>query len=57
MTAPLGTHSGRAVLGGNAPRQQRTGTTLPFADERHLQAHQWLVNESVMHMQNLAIFL
>lgn len=48
MTAPPDTHSGRAVLGGNAPRQQRTGTTLPFADERHLQAHQWLVDEAYL---------
>ena len=48
MTAPLDTHSGRAVLGGNAPRQQRAGRTLPFGDERHLQAHQWLVDEAYL---------
>ena len=48
MTAPLGTHSGRAVLGAGAPRQQRTGRTLPFSDERHLVAHQWLVDEAYL---------
>jgi phthalate 3,4-dioxygenase beta subunit len=48
MTAPLGTHSARSVLGGHAPGQQRTGTTLSFGDERHLQAHQWLVDEAYL---------
>ena len=42
------TYSERAVLGGSAPRQQRTGRTLPFGDERHLQAHQWLVDEAYL---------
>jgi phthalate 3,4-dioxygenase subunit beta len=47
-TAPpsVGTLSSRSVLGGHASRVQRVGTTLPFADERHLQAHQWLVDEA-----------
>ena len=27
---------------------QRTGRTLPFGDERHLQAHQWLVDEAYL---------
>jgi phthalate 3,4-dioxygenase beta subunit len=48
MTAHVDTHSSRAVLGGNAPRNQRTGRTLPFSDERHLQAHQWLVDEAYL---------
>ena len=30
------------------PRLQRTGRTLPFDDERHLQAHQWLVDEAYL---------
>lgn len=33
-------------LGGRASRLQRTGASLPFGDERHLQAHQWLVDEA-----------
>jgi phthalate 3,4-dioxygenase subunit beta len=48
VTGPLDTHSGRAVLGGSAPRQQRAGRTLPFGDERHLQACQWLVDEAYL---------
>jgi 3-phenylpropionate/cinnamic acid dioxygenase small subunit len=40
------THSSRSVLGRRAPRIQRTGRTLPFSDEGHLQAHQWLVDEA-----------
>ena len=39
-------HSERSVLGRNAPRQTRVGRTLPFGDERHLLAHQWLVDEA-----------
>jgi phthalate 3,4-dioxygenase subunit beta len=27
---------------------QRTGRPLPFSDERHLQAHQWLVEEAYL---------
>jgi 3-phenylpropionate/cinnamic acid dioxygenase small subunit len=40
------THSSRSVLGAHASRIQRTGQTLPFDDPRHLQAHQWLVDEA-----------
>jgi 3-phenylpropionate/cinnamic acid dioxygenase small subunit len=36
------------VLGGHASRVARTGATLPFSDERHLQAHQWLVDEAYL---------
>lgn len=37
-----------AVLGGDAPRQVRTGKPLPFNDIRHLQAHQFLVDEAYL---------
>lgn len=43
-----GTHSTRSPLGRNAPRQLRVGSTLRFSDERHLQAAQWLVDESYL---------
>ena len=43
-----GTHSEQAVLGAGASRVQRAGTTLPFHDERHLLAHQWLVDEAYL---------
>ncbi len=42
------THSEQAVLGDHAPRQQRVGKPLPFKDERHLQAHQFLVDEAYL---------
>jgi phthalate 3,4-dioxygenase beta subunit len=41
-----GPYSEQSPLGGHAPTLQRTGRTLPFSDERHLQAHQWLVDEA-----------
>lgn len=40
------THSSRSVLGAHASRTARMGSTLPFNDERHLVAHQWLVDEA-----------
>ncbi len=43
-----GTPSSRSPLGRHAPRAQRVGRTLPFNDERHLQAHQWLVDEAYL---------
>jgi 3-phenylpropionate/cinnamic acid dioxygenase small subunit len=46
--APDETHSEQAVLGGHAPRLQRAGKPLPFNDERHLQAHQFLVDEAYL---------
>ncbi|AFC42730.1 MULTISPECIES: 3-phenylpropionate/cinnamic acid dioxygenase subunit beta [Mycobacterium] len=46
-TAP-DTHSSRSRLGGSASRVTRTGKTLRFDDERHLVAHQWLVDESYL---------
>jgi 3-phenylpropionate/cinnamic acid dioxygenase small subunit len=48
VTGAQSTHSARSVLGGHAPREQRTGSTLPFGDERHLLAHQWLVDEAYL---------
>ncbi len=42
------THSSRSVLGAHASRIQRTGATLPFDDQRHLQAQRWLVDESYL---------
>jgi phthalate 3,4-dioxygenase beta subunit len=36
----------RTALGAHASPIQRSGRTLPFSDERHLQAHQWLVDEA-----------
>ncbi len=35
-----------SVLGARASMLQRTGPTLPFGDERHLEAHRWLVDEA-----------
>lgn len=46
--APSQTYSEQAVLGGHAPRPQRVGKPLPFNDERHLQAHQFLVDEAYL---------
>lgn len=41
-----GPYSAGSPLGGHAPRHRRTGRSLPFSDERHLQAHHWLVEEA-----------
>jgi 3-phenylpropionate/cinnamic acid dioxygenase small subunit len=43
-----GPYSAQSVLGAHAPVLQRTGSTLPFGDERHLRAHQWLVDEAYL---------
>ncbi|MFF5991293.1 3-phenylpropionate/cinnamic acid dioxygenase subunit beta [Prauserella flavalba] len=43
-----GPYSAESALGGHAPRTQRTGRSLPFSDERHLQAHHWLVEEAYL---------
>ncbi|KAA1430405.1 3-phenylpropionate/cinnamic acid dioxygenase subunit beta [Mycolicibacter arupensis] len=37
-----------AVLGGDAPKHVRIGNPLPFNDARHLQAHQFLVDEAYL---------
>jgi phthalate 3,4-dioxygenase beta subunit len=42
------TYSEQAVLGDHAPRDRRVGKTLPFNDERHLLAHQFLVDEAYL---------
>ena len=41
-------YSARSPLGAHAPTLQRTGRTLPFSDARHLEAHQWLVDEAYL---------
>lgn len=41
-----GPYSAGSPLGGHAPTLQRTGRSLPFSDERHQQAHHWLVEEA-----------
>jgi phthalate 3,4-dioxygenase beta subunit len=43
-----GPSSVQSPLGGHASAIQRTGRTLPFGDERHLQAHQWLIDEAYL---------
>jgi phthalate 3,4-dioxygenase subunit beta len=43
-----GSYSAQSPLGGHASAIQRTGRTLPFGDERHLQAHQWLIDEAYL---------
>ncbi|WP_104118320.1 3-phenylpropionate/cinnamic acid dioxygenase subunit beta [Arthrobacter sp. B1805] len=42
------TLSEQSVLGGHAPRTQRTGESLPFDDRLHLDAHRWLVDEAYL---------
>ncbi|WJZ68386.1 3-phenylpropionate/cinnamic acid dioxygenase subunit beta [Kocuria rosea] len=42
------TLSEQSALGAHAPRTQRTGQTLPFNDELHLEAHRWLVDEAYL---------
>lgn len=39
-------HSTRSPLGAHASRITRTGASLQFSDERHLDAHRWLVEEA-----------
>lgn len=43
-----GPYSAESRLGGHAPTTQRMGRSLPFSDERHLQAHQWMVEEAYL---------
>ncbi len=40
--------SKNSALGKHAPTTTREGRTLPFNDERHLLAHQWLVDEAYL---------
>ncbi len=42
------TLSEQSALGAHAPRTQRTGQTLPFNDELHLEAHRWLIDEAYL---------
>jgi 3-phenylpropionate/cinnamic acid dioxygenase small subunit len=48
MSTAAGTHSSRSRLGTNASRVARAGSSLRFGDERHLLAHQWLVDETYL---------
>jgi 3-phenylpropionate/cinnamic acid dioxygenase small subunit len=48
MSNVADTHSARSRLGTNASRVARTGRSLGFGDERHLLAHQWLVDETYL---------
>lgn len=49
-TPPLdaATLSARSPLGEGASTLRRSGPALPFSDERHLTAHQWLVEEAYL---------
>lgn len=47
-TVAGGTYSEQAVLGDKAPRNVRTGSPLRFDDARHLDAHQFLVEEAYL---------
>lgn len=50
--------SAASLLGKNAPTTQRTGTTLPFDDPRHLRAHQWIIDEAyILDRQDYASWL
>lgn len=46
VTGNGGYYSAASSLGAHAPTVQRTGASLPFDDQRHLQAHHWLVEEA-----------
>jgi phthalate 3,4-dioxygenase subunit beta len=53
-----GPYSAESPLGAHAPTLQRSGRTLRFGDERHLQAHQWLVDEAyILDAQHYADWL
>lgn len=53
-----GPYSAQSRLGGHAPRTTRTGRALPFDDPRHLQAHQWMVEEAyILDAQNYSDWL
>jgi 3-phenylpropionate/cinnamic acid dioxygenase small subunit len=48
-----GPYSAESALGGHAPTLQRSGATLSFSDERHLQMHRWMVDEAyILDAQN-----
>lgn len=46
MTDATHTISEQSPLGEHAPRAQRTGKSLSFSDDLHLQAHRWLIEEA-----------
>jgi 3-phenylpropionate/cinnamic acid dioxygenase small subunit len=43
-----GRYSAESSLGAHAPTLQRTGSSLPFGDARHLAAHHWLIEEAYL---------
>lgn len=43
-----GSYSAQSPPGVRAPALRRAGRTLPFGDARHLEAHQWLVDEAYL---------
>jgi phthalate 3,4-dioxygenase beta subunit len=48
-----GPYSAESALGGHASTIQRSGATLPFSDDRHLQMHRWMVDEAyILDAQN-----
>lgn len=50
--------SASSPLGAHASTTRRTGTTLPYGDERHLLAHQWIVDEAyVLDHQDYEVWL
>ena len=46
MTITRPTVSEQSALGAHAPRTERVGKSVPFSDDLHLEAHQWLVEEA-----------
>jgi phthalate 3,4-dioxygenase subunit beta len=46
VTGNGGYYSAESPLGKHASTVQRTGASLPFGDERHLQAHHWVIEEA-----------
>ena len=47
-SAHIPVDSKNSALGRHASITRRIGTSLPFNDERHLAAHQWMVDEAYL---------
>jgi phthalate 3,4-dioxygenase subunit beta len=47
-SARIPVRSASSQLGGHASTTRAVGRSLPFGDERHLLAHQWLVDEAYL---------
>jgi phthalate 3,4-dioxygenase subunit beta len=57
-SARIPVRSASSPLGGHASTTQAVGRALPFGDERHLAAHQWLVDEAyLLDAQNYEAWL